>query len=219
FVSPGNRAWGAGDVPKIDYDLEKSRGLLREANFEMRGGQDALELYDTKGNRVEFTLIVPAEDEARVKMATVIQEDLAKLGIRMQVAPIETGELSRRIAQSFDYEAALYGTSVTEPDPSSYANFLRSSSTTHQWFPKQTKPATEWEGRIDELVVQQSGERDSTRRKELFRAAQNILAEQMPVIPIVARHVAAAANKRIGNYRPSTILPYSMWNVEELFVR
>ncbi|MEJ7575524.1 MAG: ABC transporter substrate-binding protein [Pyrinomonadaceae bacterium] len=219
FVSPGNRAWGASDVPKIEYDLEKSRALLREAGFESRGSGDAPELFDAKGNRVEFTLIVQAENEPRVKMATVIQEDLAQLGIRMHVAPIETGELTRRISQSFDYEAALFGTAVSEPDPSSYTNFLRSNSATHQWFPKQAVPATEWERRVDELVLMQSRERDVERRKAIFRDVQIILAEQMPIVPIVARHVATAANKRIGNYRPSTVIPFSLWNVEELFLR
>src|SRR5215510_12575270 len=36
FVSPGNRAWVATDLPRIAYDLEKSRALLREAGFTMR---------------------------------------------------------------------------------------------------------------------------------------------------------------------------------------
>jgi ABC-type transport system substrate-binding protein len=48
---------------------------------------------------------------------------------------------------------------------------------------------------------------------------QVIVAEQMPIIPIVARHTLNAANMRIGNYRPSPLLPYSLWNVEELFVK
>ena len=48
---------------------------------------------------------------------------------------------------------------------------------------------------------------------------QRILAEQSPVIPIVARHVSVAANQRVGNYSPSPIFPYSLWNAEELFIR
>jgi len=218
FVSPGNRAWYAEDIPRTPYDLEQSRSLLREAGFVQRGSPDAPELFDAKGNPVEFTLIVPSEVAPRVAMATVIQEDLARLGIKMQVAPIEFQELTRRWSQSYDYDAALLGTSVTEPDPSSYDNFLRSSSPTHQWYPKEPKPATEWEARLDELSAAQARETDTERRKAIFRDIQLILAEQLPVIPIVARHVASAANRRIGNYRPSTILPYSLWNAEELYV-
>lgn len=219
FVSPGNRAWLAPDLPRTPYDLNKAQSLLREVGVVTRGQTAQPELYDAGGNRVEFTLIVPAESQARIQMATVIQEDLARLGIKLNVAPIEFGEFNRRISQSFDYDAALLGASVSEPDPSAYANFLRSSSPTHQWHPKQTRPATEWEARIDELLAAQARETDAERRRAAFFEIQRILAEQLPIIPIVARHTTAAANQRVGNYNPSALLPYALWNAEDLFVR
>jgi peptide/nickel transport system substrate-binding protein len=219
FISPGNRAWAATDLPRTEYDLARSRSLLAEAGFQARGSADAPELFDAKGNRVEWTLIVPAESEPRVAMAAVIQEDLARLGMKVQIATIENSQVTARLAQSYDYDAILFGTSVTEPDPSGYNNFLRSSSPTHQWYPKQEKPATAWEARIDELITEQARERDPQRRLAVFREVQQIIAEQMPVVPIVTRHIVSAANTRIGNYRPSPIYPYSLWNAEELFVR
>jgi len=45
------------------------------------------------------------------------------------------------------------------------------------------------------------------------------MAEQLPVIPIVARHIIAAANTRVGNYRPGNIIPFSLWNADELFAK
>jgi peptide/nickel transport system substrate-binding protein len=141
------------------------------------------------------------------------------LGIKLHVAPIEFGEFQRRAMQSYEYDAALLGTSVSEPDPSAYTNFLRSGSPTRQWRPKQTQPATEWETRIDELLAAQAREIDLGRRHAAFNEIQKIIVEQSPIIPIVARHTTAAANRRVGNYRPSAILPYSLWNAEELFVR
>lgn len=218
FVSPGNKQWAA-DVPKIDYDLEKARASLREAGFAERGGKDAPELYDGENHRVEFTLLAPIENEPRVKMAAVIQEDLAKLGIKMNVAPVEFQSIQQRWQTSFDYEAILLGAAVTEPDPSSYNDFLLSASPTHQWHPREPKPATDWEAKIDELVSAQAREQNAEKRKSLFRDAQMILAEQTPVIPLVARHVTCAANRRVGNYRPSPIFPFSLWNAEELFVK
>jgi peptide/nickel transport system substrate-binding protein len=152
-------------------------------------------------------------------MAAVIQEDLARLGMKVQIAAIENSQVAARLSQSLEYDAILFGTSVTEPDPSGYTNFLRSSSPTHQWSPKQEKPATEWEARIDDLITQQARERDPQRRASVFREVQQILVEQMPVVPIVTRHIASAANVRVGNYRPSPLLPYSLWNADELFVR
>lgn len=219
FVSPGNRAWVARDLTHTVYDLDKARGLLREAGFTLRGAQDRPELYDAKNNRVELTLIVPVESQPRVMMATVVQEDLARLGIMLHVAPLEFGELTRRISQSYDYDAALLGTSISEPDPSAYVNFLRSDSASHQWYPKQANPATEWEARIDHLLKLQANETNPSRRYAIFHEIQMVLAEQLPVIPLVARHLAVASNQRVGNGRPSPILPYSLWNAEELFVR
>jgi peptide/nickel transport system substrate-binding protein len=219
FVSPGNRTWAATDLPRTEYDLGRARTLLVEAGFQTRGSEDAPELYDAKGNRVAWTLVVPAESEPRVAMAVVIQEDLARLGMNVQIAAIENSQVTARLSQSFEYDAILFGTSVTEPDPSGYNNFLRSSSPTHQWYPKQAKPATEWEARIDDLITRQARERDPQRRAAIFREAQQILVEQMPVVPVVTRHIASAANVRIGNYRPSPLFPYSLWNAEELFVR
>jgi peptide/nickel transport system substrate-binding protein len=219
FVSSGNRAWVAADVPRTEYDLEKARTLLREAGFSFRGTETAPELVDAKGNRVEFTLIAPAGNEVRVKSAIVIQEDLKKLGMNVQVAPIENTQLSARINSSYDYEAVLFGTSATEPDPSSYTDMLSSSSTHHLWHPKQPKPATEWEARLDELNTRQAHEVDRQRRHAIFRDIQLLMAEQMPLIPIVTRHIAVAANPRVHNYRPSALPPFSLWNAEELFVK
>lgn len=217
FVSPGNKVWAAMDVPRTEYNLEKARELLREAGFTERGSKDAPELLDSQGNRVEFTLIVPVENEPRKGMAAIIQEDLARLGIKVQVAPIEFQALIAR-QQSKDYDAILLGTTVTEPDPSSYANYLVSSSRDRPWQSRKPAPTEDWEKRLDELLTAQAHERDTERRKALFRDAQLILAEQLPVIPIVSRHIITASNTRVRNYRPSTIVPYSLWNAEELFV-
>ena len=219
FISPGNRAWVAEDIPRAEYNLERARALLREAGFTLRGSAEAPELVDAKGNRVEFTLVVPVENRPRVEMATVIQEDLAKLGIKMQPAEIEFQALTARWSQSYDYDAVLLGLSVTDPDPSSFTNLLQSASSNHQWYPKEAKPSTEWEARIDQLDTQQAHELDAARRKAIFRDIQIIMAEQLPLIPIVARHITSAASTRVGNYRPGTVLPYSLWNADELFVK
>jgi peptide/nickel transport system substrate-binding protein len=219
FVSPGNRNWVASGLPPITYDLERSRALLREAGFITRGPNDRPELYDAKGNRVEFSLIVPSASQALKDMMIVIQGDLAQLGIKMQVAPIDFGDLQRRITESYDYDACLLVASLTEPDPSAYTNLLSSSSPTCRWRPKQSKPATDWEARIDDLLAKQARETDPERRRAAFNEVQRILAEQLPVIPVVARHIPAAANQRIGNYRPSAIFPFSLWNAEEMFIR
>jgi peptide/nickel transport system substrate-binding protein len=218
-ISPANRDWVASDLPRVEYDLDRARALLKEAGFTARGPQDRPELYDAKGNRVELTLIVPTESAARKQIATLMQEFLAKLGINLQVAPIGFAEFTRRASQSFEYDAALLGTYVSEPDPSSYANFLQVGSDTNPWHPNKEQPLAPWETRINELLATQARETDPARRHAAFNEIQRILAEQLPLIPIVARHVIVGANQRVGNFRPTPMLPFSLWNAEELFIK
>lgn len=219
FVSPASRDWINENIPKPLYDLEQAGRLLTEAGFVRKGDSAAPELFDAAGNRVEFSLILPAGNEARALMAAVIQEDLAKLGIRMQVVPVEPTSLSERWAKSFDYDAVLMGLGVTDFEPSSFANFLQSSGAVHQWQPLQKEPSGEWETRIDELFAEQARERSREKRFALFAEVQNVMADQSPIIPIVARHVVTAANERVGNHSPSIIMPNSLWKADRLFVR
>jgi peptide/nickel transport system substrate-binding protein len=168
---------------------------------------------------VEFTLIVQAENEPRKLTAAVVQQDLERLGIAMHVAPLETQGVSDRWSNSMDYDAILFGFSGSGLDPSSFAGFLMSSAAVHQWYPKQPRPATEWEAKIDQLFGQQAQTTDPTERKRLFNEIQAIIAEQMPVIPITTRHIVSAANENIGNFSPSGMLPFSLWNADRLFIR
>ena len=218
-VSPANRIWANPDLPKITYNLGEAAALLQQAGFTKRGAADAPELVDAQGNRVEFSLLVPAENEPRKLMAAVIQEDLAKLGIRMQVVPIEFAAVTNAWTKSYDYEAILLGLSVTDLEPSTYANLLLSSGEAHQWRPNQKSPSTEWEAKIDQLFAEQARESDPAKRKSQFYEIQRIVPDASPVVTIVSRHVVSAANSRVGNFSPSPMFPYSMWNAHELFIK
>ncbi len=219
IVSPGNRVWLSASLPKINYDLKSAEQLLAQGGFKRGGTADAPVLTDAQNNAVEFTLLVPAENEARKLMAAIVQEDLAKLGIKLQVVPLENRDVLDRLNKTYDYDAVLFGLAVTDIEPSSLASFLLSSGSSHQWQPKQKSPSTAWETRVDELFAQQATERDPQKRTDLFSEIQSIFREELPVVPLVSRHVVAASHKRIGNYAPSGITPYSLWNVEDLFVR
>ena len=218
-VSPANRIWANPDLPKIAYNLDQAASLLEEAGFTRRGTAAAPELVDPQGNRVEFSLLVPTENEPRKLIAAVIQEDLAKLGIKMQVVPIEFAAITNAWTKSYEYDAILLGLSITDLEPSTYANLMLSSGDAHQWRPNQKSPSTEWETKVDQLFAEQARESDPEKRKSKFHEVQRIVADASPVIPIVTRHVVSAANSRVGNFSPSPMFPYSMWNAEELFIK
>ena len=137
----------------------------------------------------------------------------------MQVVPIEFAAVTNAWTKSYEYDAILLGLSVTDPEPSTYANLMLSGGDAHQWRPNQKSPATEWERKVDELFAEQARESAPEKRKAKFHEIQRIMADASPVITIVTRHVVSAANSRVGNFSPSPMFPYSMWNAGELFIK
>jgi peptide/nickel transport system substrate-binding protein len=61
MISPANRTWAALDLPRADYNLERARTLLSEAGFTQKDESGGPRLFDSSGNRVEWTLLVPVE--------------------------------------------------------------------------------------------------------------------------------------------------------------
>ncbi|HUR96546.1 MAG TPA: ABC transporter substrate-binding protein, partial [Pyrinomonadaceae bacterium] len=168
FVTPANHEWIDPNLPKPTYDLKRAEQILGEAGFVKKGTPEAPELFDAKGNRVEFSLLVPAENEPRKLMAAVVQEDLAKLGIKMNVVPLESNKIGAAAGATYDYEAMLFGLTPSGVEPTTYANFVLSGSDIHQWQPSQKTPATEWEAKVDKLFADQAREGDPKKRSAIF---------------------------------------------------
>ena len=65
--------------------------------------------WSTRGDPVEFSILVSSSNAQRVKMATMIQEDLSQLGINIHVVSLEFGAVVNRLLKSHDYEACIMG--------------------------------------------------------------------------------------------------------------
>ncbi len=207
--------WYAGDI-NSPYDPQKSRELLRSAGFSWKKVESREILIDSQGREVRFSLLTISES-LWGKIAAIIQQDLEQLGMQVQVKQEELRAAISRIINSRDYDMALLSLDFPA-DPVDHVSVLLSESATHFWNPQQAKPATEWEAEIDRLMLQQITTLDLAERQRLYGSVQRILAENVPFIPLINRDVLIAASDRIHNLRPSSISPYAIWNVWELWV-
>jgi peptide/nickel transport system substrate-binding protein len=214
FLSAGDRLWYNPEIRKYPYDLERAKSLLVEAGFRYQNDQG---LLDRQGRPVTFTLITNAGNALRQKMSALIQADLAKLGIKVNLAALESRALLSTINESLNYDACLLAVVSGDADPSSQVNILSSRGITHWWHPRQTRPGTDWEARVDELMQAQMSTLIPTERKRLFDEVQTILAEQQPLIFLVSRHLIVAAKADIGNLKPALLPDFVLWNCEELY--
>ncbi len=218
FVTPGNKKWFNPNTRQYPYDLAKARALLKEIGIEDRNGDGILE--DADGNKIEFSLNTNVGNSAREKVCVLIKSDLEKLGFKVNFQPIEFNTLIQKIDVTYDYECALISIGGGGADPSSGMNVIKSDGFTHQWFPRQKSPSTDWEARLDYLMNAQNKTLDFNERKKDFDEVQEILSEQVPLIFTVTPFFYAAARSDIGNLRPTPLSGYrATWNAEELYFK
>jgi len=215
LASPSNKRWFSSELPKYDFDLQKAKGLLQEAGFAERDKT----LVDKAGQLVEFTIVVDGTVAVRKEMATIIQEDLSKLGIKVNVAPLEKNAFVEMISKKLSYDAAIHGYAPSDAEPSTLVSGLKIGGGQRYWFMGQKQAREEWEKTFDQLAEDIDSNADSAMRKQKFDAVQKLFAEQLPMIPLVVRNFASGAKSNLGNYRPSVIIPRSLWNADELFWR
>jgi len=220
LVAPGNRRWGNEKLAHPPRSLERARALLKEAGFSWGNGPDGESaLLDSEGQPVEFSILTSSSNADRAKMATLIQDDLKQLGMRVQVVPLEFRSLLDRVTQTKEYDACVMGIASFDADPNTDINVWLSSGGTHLWNPSQEHPATAWEAEIDRLIGEQMTARTFAQRKKLYDRAQEILAENQPMIFLASPDILAGAKNSLGNFHPAVLEPYLLWNVEQLYLK
>jgi peptide/nickel transport system substrate-binding protein len=218
LVTPGNKKWYNPNTVQYPHDPDKAIELLKEIGIEKRNGDSFL--TDGDGNRVAFVLNTNTGNGAREKTAVLIQNDLQKIGIQVTPQSIEFNTLVSKIDVTHDYDCVLLALGGAGADPSDNMNVIKSSGFTHQWFPRQTAPASEWEARLDYLMDAQNSTLDFNERKKDFDEVQSILAEQVPMIFTVTPFYYAAVANNLANVRATPLSSYrATWNIEELYFR
>ncbi len=210
-VSPANKYWFNASLKPLAYDPETAAKDLSGDGFVLRDGV----LRDQGGHAVEFSLITNAGNSVREKMAPLIQTDLAKLGIKVNVVTLDFGSLLDRISKTYDYEAVLLGLNL-EIDPLEVMNVWQSSGAAHAWWPNEKTPATPWEARIDELEKIQASSGSREARKQAFDEVQSIAVEQEPIIYLENPDYLCAIAPNLKGAQPSVAPPQVWWNVEWL---
>jgi peptide/nickel transport system substrate-binding protein len=219
-VTPGNKRWVDAAVPHPARSLDKARQLLRDAGFQWTNkAREEPALVDAEGKPVEFSILTSSSNADRTKMATLIQDDLKQLGMRVQVAPLEFRSLIDRVTQTKEYDACVMGLVSFDADPNSDMNVWLSSGGMHLWNPSQTHPGTPWEAEIDRLMSLQLTVTGGVQRKKLYDRVQEILAENQPMIFLASPDILVGAKNTIGNFHPAVLEPYVLWNVEQLYLR
>lgn len=214
-VSPANRFWFNSELKALPYDEAAAlRGLASEG-FRLSDGV----LRDRAGHAVEFSIVTNAGNRAREAMAALIQDDLGRIGIRVNIVKLDFSSLIDRIAKTSGYEACLLGFANVATEPTEQMNLWLSSGAQHTWWPGQKSPATPWEARIDRLALAQASEPSRAARKKAFDEIQKIVVAEEPIIYLVNPDYLVAISPSVRDAKPVVASPQVLWNAASLWVR
>jgi peptide/nickel transport system substrate-binding protein len=211
-VSPSNRIWVAPDLPRPVHDPDEAIRLLEGLGLRDRDGDGIRE--DGVGQPVRFTILVDPSITAGEKGAQFIRDELAKVGVGVDIVGMAFSSIIARWSKS-DYDAIYHFIIATDTDPAGNLDWWLSSGSSHLWAPGQASPPA-WEVRIDGLMGRQVATVDLAERQRLFAEVQRIFVEHNPAIYFAAPHVYVASSPRVAEVTPAIQRPQLLWNAEAL---
>ena len=213
-VSVANRFWLNPALKTPSGSDTAAMAMLQRAGFHRSGAG----LFDGAGHPVEFSMITNAGNKLHERMLALIQQDLARLGIQLNVVTLDFPSLIERISRTYNYESVLMAFVNVELDPSSQMNIWMSSAANHQWNPNEKTPETAWEAEIDKWMQAENASQDPQKRKSYFDRVQQIASDQAPMIFLVNPNALSAVAANLKNVTPAVLAPQVYWNAERLQV-
>lgn len=186
---------------QYSYDMQKAKEILANEGFSDKNGDGFID--DKDGNTVEFSFVTNSGNNVRGKIAEIIRKDLEALGMKIHYQQLEFNSLVQKIDNPpYEWDAILMGlTGGVEPHFGK--NVWHSSGGLHMWFPRQQKPATDWERKIDSLFDIGVKEVDTEKRKIIYDQWQQIVSDQLPMIYTVLPERILCISNKFGNLNPS----------------
>ncbi len=199
-VSPAAGDFHNPEVTRYPYDIDKANALLDGLGWFDGDGDGVRE--DAEGNNIVFTLATNSGNTVRERVCTIMKQDLARIGVRVNLRFLEFNTLVSQLTSTYDWEAIVIGfTGGVEPHHG--INFWHSGERLHLWFPNQEEPATEWERRIDGLFVRGSRELERRKRVAVYREFQQIASDHVPVVYTALAERITAVRNRFANVTPT----------------
>lgn len=178
-------------VAPIEFNLTAASALLTSAGWRDANADGVL---DRNGEKFELELLIPAGNQPTVEQSQILQDALARIGVKLQVTPVEGATLFERVLGR-EFQAAFVAW-VNEPDPDPFSLFHSSQ------LPPEGLNAVGYDNpEADRLIDAARREFDRTRRTELYHQLHELLARDQPYLWTVQVATKWAVNKRVKNVR------------------
>jgi peptide/nickel transport system substrate-binding protein len=199
------------DVTRYTRSYDDAKALLDAADWKDRDGSG---VRDRGGVKLAFALTTSSEP-ARVAAALQISQDLAAIGIRVEVKAMPFAALVEKVAHDRTYDALLIGINVSgDPDPYSFFHSSEIKDPGHNFSGYSTLA-------IDRSLEAARRTTDHAKRRELYTSVFQSISADVPVVFLYFSDYLYAQGKLVQGLK---IAPISdprerFWNAEDWYVR
>ncbi|MBR1603262.1 MAG: peptide ABC transporter substrate-binding protein [Synergistaceae bacterium] len=179
-----------GELPVHTRDLEKARELFSAAGVDPNS----------------ISLIIRTnERKERVDMATIIQAQLADLGIKSEIMQQEWGAYLNDL-QKKEHDVFLLGWGLSVPDPDyAVAGLLESNAGTNY--------TTFNDPKLDEMLAKGRSLPDGEERAQVYKDMQLYINEQLPMVYLHNDEAIAGVRKVVKGFEVDPFEVHSFRNV------
>lgn len=179
-----------------EYDIEKSKNLLAKSKA-----------FKTASSTFEITLATANTDEMK-KVAEMIKDDWAKIGVRVTIAIYDVSDLNQNIIKERDFQALLFG-AITESPSDLYA-FWHSSQRTYPGLNISNYVSK----KLDENLEILRSTKDEAERATAYGEVKKEFLEEIPGIFLFAPSLIYITNDK----NTSTLPRYSYDNASRFML-
>ena len=161
-------------IEDYPFDPKKAEGMLDAAGYPK----------GANGIRFEFNLLWPNYDQVMTKAADIIFRNLADIGVKVNLTPLERAALNQKgyIGREFDMIMETYGLG---PDPDIGVERLYNSNN----ILTPPVPFTNGSGyrnpEVDRLFDEQRVQLSPEKRREIYNKIQRLIWKDIPVLPVL----------------------------------
>jgi len=189
-----------GDVERYEYDPARAAKLLDEAGY-APASDDA---------RLHLTMKTSTDEGTRL-LAAVLQQQLAKVGIALELRSYEFATFYSDVSRgAFQMYSLRWIGGNEQPDIFSYA------FSTARFTPKGANRGHYSNPHLDALLDDAAASEEMARRRADYVEAQQILARDLPAINLWYRDTIVVHNKRLTHVKPTPSGSFTFLETAEL---
>ena len=200
---------------RAGYDPAQARRLLREAGWRDDDGNGILE---RDGKELRLTISASSGQPNRERTELVLRDQYRAVGIDLAIenygptvlyGTYEDGGVLKRGT----FDIAMYAW-LSSPGPSRREALYAAGSIPPNG---QNHPRFVHE-ELTAMLDRAGTETDGARREELYRRVQEILVDEVPVIPLFWYTAIDPVTERLRNFRPNATQSADTWNAADWYL-